>query len=404
MYHLLDCARLTHARWDVVCDVFLYYLLGKYIMVKIIALFNHKGGVGKTTTAFHLASRLRDNGKKVLLVDADSQCNLTSICVGFGNTKKNHKHSQKDQNSREQQSIESYYDNYDTIYSAIIDFLEGRILDIVPVAKTLKLYTHKIKDGSNLPPVSLLGGDVRFSEIEPRVTTAILLSSNPYGRTATHMKTPGVFRKLFHTLTIQHGFEYILLDMSPSLGVLNQCLLMNSDYFFIPTMPDYFSVQALDSIHKTLPKAYDFFSPFRVSNDSLNGYTLPGQPQFIGYVIQNFSLTRSKDHSQTENPESIIPAKPYQDWIDTIDNKIKEKVFPELKKHNMTIPQNKQIRSFIPSYNSLIARCHTEGKPAFHLRAATKIKKERRESENIKIKQFGNIFDNICEKLFALET
>ena len=48
-------------------------------MAKMIALFNHKGGVSKTTTTFNLGWIMARQGAKVLLIDADPQCNLTSI-------------------------------------------------------------------------------------------------------------------------------------------------------------------------------------------------------------------------------------------------------------------------------------------------------------------------------------
>ena len=51
-------------------------------MTKIITLYNHKGGVSKTTTTYHLAYALAEHrGKKVLVVDADPQCNLTELCL-----------------------------------------------------------------------------------------------------------------------------------------------------------------------------------------------------------------------------------------------------------------------------------------------------------------------------------
>ena len=51
-------------------------------MVQKIALFNHKGGVSKTTTTFHLGWMLASKGKRVILADADPQCNLTGLVLG----------------------------------------------------------------------------------------------------------------------------------------------------------------------------------------------------------------------------------------------------------------------------------------------------------------------------------
>ena len=52
-------------------------------MAIVISLFNHKGGVSKTTTAFNLGWMIANQGKKVLLVDCDPQCNLTGMVLGL---------------------------------------------------------------------------------------------------------------------------------------------------------------------------------------------------------------------------------------------------------------------------------------------------------------------------------
>ena len=51
-------------------------------MVKKIVFFNHKGGVSKTTSTFNIGWKLAEMGHRVLLVDADPQCNLTSVFLG----------------------------------------------------------------------------------------------------------------------------------------------------------------------------------------------------------------------------------------------------------------------------------------------------------------------------------
>jgi cellulose biosynthesis protein BcsQ len=55
-------------------------------MTKVISIFNHKGGVSKTTTTFHLGWMLARLGHRVLLVDADPQCNLTGVTLGLENS------------------------------------------------------------------------------------------------------------------------------------------------------------------------------------------------------------------------------------------------------------------------------------------------------------------------------
>jgi cellulose biosynthesis protein BcsQ len=52
-------------------------------MAPLISLFNHKGGVSKTTTAFNLGWAMADRGKRILIVDGDPQCNLTGTVLGF---------------------------------------------------------------------------------------------------------------------------------------------------------------------------------------------------------------------------------------------------------------------------------------------------------------------------------
>ena len=52
-------------------------------MTKVICLFNHKGGVSKTTTAFNLGWMLAEKGKRIILADFDPQCNLTGMVMGF---------------------------------------------------------------------------------------------------------------------------------------------------------------------------------------------------------------------------------------------------------------------------------------------------------------------------------
>ena len=64
--------------------MFYFILSNETVMnTKVISLFNHKGGVSKTTTTIHLGWKLAEFGLKVLIVDADPQCNLTASMLGL---------------------------------------------------------------------------------------------------------------------------------------------------------------------------------------------------------------------------------------------------------------------------------------------------------------------------------
>ena len=54
------------------------------------------------------------------------------------------------------------------------------------------------------------------------------------------------------------GADYVLIDTSPNLGSINRNLLMICDYFLVPATPDFYSMMAIDSLSKILPKWYDW--------------------------------------------------------------------------------------------------------------------------------------------------
>lgn len=79
-------------------------------MVQRIALFNHKGGVSKTTTTFNLGWMLASKGKRVILVDTDPKCNLTGMVLGFSS----------------KQELEEIYNTNQNIKSALAPAFESQ--------------------------------------------------------------------------------------------------------------------------------------------------------------------------------------------------------------------------------------------------------------------------------------
>lgn len=121
--------------------------------MKLISLFNHKGGVSKTTTTFNLGWILAEQGHKVLIVDADPQCNLTALVLGYNSI----------------DDIDQFYNDnqYCDIYSCvkqIVDGSLGRVISAKPLATS----------NANL---SLLCGNISLSEIETQISVALTTSS-----------------------------------------------------------------------------------------------------------------------------------------------------------------------------------------------------------------------------------
>src|SRR4030042_1048086 len=164
-------------------------------MATQISLFNHKGGVSKTTTTFNLGWMLANKGKRVIIVDCDPQCNLTGMVLGFKKS-----------------------DEFDSIYKGkgvrnirdgLAPAFESRPAAIEPVICV------KIKGQANM---LLLPGHIGLAEYEVTLGIAQELS----GSLVTLQNLPGSLRHLFDITAEKYKADFVLIDMSPSLAAINK--------------------------------------------------------------------------------------------------------------------------------------------------------------------------------------
>lgn len=259
-----------------------------------ISLFNHKGGVSKTTTAFNLGWMLAQKGKRVLLADCDPQCNLTGMVLGF-------KGSEDFAAIYEAGGIRNIRDGLSPAF-------ESRPVPIEPV---------ECETIAGQPNMMLIPGHIGLAEYEVTLGIAQELS----GSLVTLQNLPGSLRHLFDITAAKYDIDYILVDMSPSLGAINQNLLMTSDFFIVPMAPDYFSVMATDSLASVLPK-WRAWAERAQSAPVLQKATYPFpliSPKFLGTVIQKYRLR-----------EGNTPSSAFQRWIDEIGAGIKAKLLPAM--------------------------------------------------------------------------
>jgi chromosome partitioning protein len=304
-------------------------------MAPIISLFNHKGGVSKTTTAFNLGWAMADRGKRVLIVDADPQCNLTGTVLGFDGV---------------EDFAKFYKDNPGANISECLTPVfsgAGKPLEPAKISKT---------PNDNL---FLLAGNIDLSESETQVSVALSTSA----AIPALQNIPGSLCALLRMTAEEHKIDAVIIDMSPSVGALNQCLLMGSDYFIVPTSPDYYCNQAITSLARVLPRWNLGVAQFRVPSLL---YPFPvAPPRFCGIISQRY------------RPRSGSPAYSFQQWIDVIKATVLTELVPVLVSNKMTISvaefnAAKPIDSpfnliNIADFNSLIAQSQKHNTPVFAL-------------------------------------
>lgn len=303
--------------------------------MRIISLFNHKGGVSKTTTAFNLGWMLAEQGHKTLIVDADPQCNLTALVLDYNSI----------------EDIESFYDSNPgcDLSAGLAPVMSGQMTGLSPGAPA----------PTGNPNLHIFCGNLALAQIETQVSVALTTSS----AIPAIRNLPGSVGELLRMTGQQHDFEYIIVDMSPSVGAMNECLLMASDFFIVPTSPDFFCAQAIRSLSNVVPNWNLGIAPFR---DPDIQYHLPTEPpKFIGFISQRY------------RPRSGAPARSFQRWIDVIKDTVTEKLIPALEPINMTISrhefsmysssQEPYNLANIADFNSLIAQSQKFNVPIFAL-------------------------------------
>jgi cellulose biosynthesis protein BcsQ len=223
----------------------------------LISLFNNKGGVGKTTFLFHVANVLADSGRKVLMVDCDSQCNLTAYALSDKAIEK------------------AWEDSGNSLYRAI-----------EPVARGLGDIRNRAPSQLG-PNLSILPGDLLLSDFEDLLGdtwNAAKGGSEPALRAQS-----AIYRSILQSAE-KAAAEVVLVDLGPNLGSLNRAVLGGSDYVIVPVAPDLFSIRGTENLGSKLAK-------WRKEWDQCNGawssdtLKIPkGQPKFLGYIVQQHNL------------------------------------------------------------------------------------------------------------------
>ena len=234
-----------------------------------IGFFNNKGGVGKTTLLCNLAASLSiKQGKQVLILDADPQCNASAYLL--------------DEEQLTSILLDGNYNSIDTF------------LDSVRRGQGYPQHAPAVTRSERFA-VDLVVGDPKLSLREDLLATDWSATRNGEPR---GFQTTFALRELISRF---QQYDFVLVDMGPSLGALNRSVLLGVDYFLMPLSVDIFSLRAVGNILRSFSNwKHDLKDAnTRYSAQEKVAFQIAGKPvdwdlKFAGYVMQQYTAKKKE--------------------------------------------------------------------------------------------------------------
>lgn len=279
--------------------------------MKSISVFNNKGGVGKTTLTFHLGHALAAQGYRVLMIDADPQCNLTIY-------------------SLEQEKIHEIWaaedpfidEGFESSRNAIS---EGKFKEFLASPRSVHFLLKPTEEGTGdiavLPPpvrltgsLDLLPGRLTLHLYEEKIAERW---SGIYRGDPLAIRTVTKLRDLTLAYSQQNAYDFVIVDTSPSLGSLNKVVISTVDGFFIPAFPDLFSLYGIRNIGKALRSwRAEFDVIYKLISEEKRQAFPKNFVTFLGYTIYNakkyagvgnrWNLAHAHYNYASQIPETIL--------------------------------------------------------------------------------------------------
>ncbi|MGN6153631.1 MAG: ParA family protein [Lysobacteraceae bacterium] len=295
----------------------------------ILGIFNNKGGVGKTTYLYHIAYSLARRGIRVLLVDADPQCNLTAYCLPDS-------------------AVERAWrpDRGNSIFLAIEPLHEslGDIRNRGPLQPRPEDY----------PTLWLVPGDPALSRFED--TLGDTWNRARGGNPADLRKQSGIYRYV-KWAEAQVDAQVTFIDMGPNLGPLNRTTLTSCDDFIVPISPDLFSIRGTQNLGEKLLGWRQEWDIIRTAGQFEDIELPKGAPRFLGYVRQQYN-TRNNAEGMTRG---------WQIFGGRVEEAVQENVVDKLRPLGQVIDWDDGSYNLgaIPNLHSLVPYSQEARKPIF---------------------------------------
>ena len=326
--------------------------------MKSIVIFNNKGGVGKTSLLCNIAAYLKiKENKRILVIDADPQCNATTYMFSYD-------------------KIEEIYKTEETIYKIIKPLQRGKgyLKSDLPI-KTSPYFK-----------IDVIPGDTQLS-----LTEDFLSKDWLDGKAGDYrgLQTTLLFKDLLEKL--KEDYDFVFFDVGPSLGALNRSVLAASDFYIVPMSSDIFSLQALENISKSLNewkkqlnRGLEDYKLKEQEEFKINENPVSWNLQFAGYITQQYT-------AKTVNGIKR-PVNAYEKIIKKIPNAIQKYLIA-----NNNIALKKEKLGEITNLNSLIPLSQSSCVPIFDLKSENGVVG----AHFNKVKEYDKTLRNITTNLIS---
>ena len=321
--------------------------------VPVVAFFNNKGGVGKTSLVYHLTWMYADLGVRVVAADLDPQANLTAAFL----------------NERRLETLWLDSNDAQTIYGSVRPLIDGTGDVAIPHVEQIEEGFYQLSfleeplllSAGSL--IALLAGDLALSQFEDQLSDVWprCLDGDPRA-----FRVISAFWRIMQKAAEIHQANLILMDLGPNLGAINRAALIAADYVITPLSPDLFSLQGLRNLGPTLDRWrkewHDRLNRWQAlpKSQSSENLRLPtGTMEPAGYVVLQHAVRMDR------------PIKAYDHWIAEIPREYRKSILGENLVHSIIpITRDQHCLALLKHYRSLMPLAQEAHKPMFHLKPA----------------------------------
>jgi cellulose biosynthesis protein BcsQ len=295
--------------------------------MKTIAFFNNKGGVGKTSLAYHLASMYADLGLGVIAADLDPQANLSSMFLP-------------------EERLEELWpdgEHPQSILGAIRPILKG----------TGDIADPHVEDISD--NIGLVVGDLGLSTFEDKLSDAW---PRCHDRDEAAFRVISAFYRALHRAAVSRGAQLILMDVGPNLGAINRAAIIAAEHVAIPLASDLFSLQGLRNLGPTLRHWREEWRERKKRNPDPHLALPSGEMAPAGYVVMQHAVRLDR------------PVQAYSRWMDRIPAEYRSSVLDDHRRVSAGVETDPNCLAQLKHYRSLMPLAMEARKPMFFLKPA----------------------------------